>query len=160
MQELEQTAKKQAQAEEDSQSSSSQDKGSQDHQHSSLKKSTTEIRKSNEKLSKAMSAILRHKAEKIGLSIRSDGFVPVKELVSCKELRRFAPTFRNIQDEVELNRKGRFSMIRLDGEWFVRADQGHSMSCVKNEELLEVLHKDSDNLPAVSYTHLTLPTKA
>merc|ERR1712035_86912 len=38
-------------------------------------------------------------------------------------------------------------MIRMDGDWYVRADQGHSMDCVKSEDLLECLHKDSKDLP-------------
>ena len=145
MQELEKVAKE---IESDkAQSSSDQDQELQRSPAESMKKASIGIRKSNEKLSKAMSSILRHKADTIGLSIRSDGFVPVRELVQCKNLRHLAPSFQDIQHEVEVNKKARFSMIKLDGEWFVRADQGHSMKCVKSEDLLEVLHKDSDNLP-------------
>ena len=111
-------------------------------------KSTPAIaQRSNEELSRKLSTILRHKAQEMGLPIRSDGYVPLKSLVTCRALRKFSPSFQDLQREVECNPKARFSMIKLDGEWYMRADQGHSMDVVKSEDLLECLHKDSKDLP-------------
>jgi len=109
----------------------------------------------DEELSRSMSWALRHAAPSLGLSIGSDGYVAVVDLLSCKHPRFQAKkyTLRDVQRLVENNDKKRFRLeFRADSSncstrlqkgqerneegWYIRACQGHSLEHVKTEELL------------------------
>lgn len=87
-------------------------------------------------LSKRLSYLLRHGAVKEGLTIKSDGFVAVNEilLVSLKGY-----TFKDIERVVENNNKQRFILQLNDGIWEIKATQGHTIAKI-NELTLKVLH--------------------
>lgn len=89
------------------------------------------------RLSKKLSAVLRHRIAENGLSdvLRPDGYVPLSRLLAT-------PGFRGIGVDqvrwvVEQNDKQRFSMSDEDGELFIRANQGHTASGVDQSQLLE-----------------------
>ena len=48
-------------------------------------------------LSRKLSKILRHDALKFGLSIEKDGYVPVEEIINCKEIKKFNPSVEIIK---------------------------------------------------------------
>lgn len=65
--------------------------------------------KHNTKLSRALSRILRHKAKEVGLTISSDGFVPVDAILTCSDtFKRYG--VQDIQNVVALNDKQRFCL--------------------------------------------------
>lgn len=93
-------------------------------------------------LSKRLSGVLRHRAQAMKLPIRCDGFLELELLLSRHE-------FRNTNEEevkwVVMNSdKKRFEIKIFDGKEYIRAVQGHSMSIVKTDELLEEIHDPSE----------------
>lgn len=96
------------------------------------------------RISKAMTLILRHKATQLGLSIRSDGFMKLDDLLNCELVKRFHPSLKEIQEIVNTSEKQRFKLEQVDGVWLIRANQGHSIKLVDDDHLLERLTLDED----------------
>jgi hypothetical protein len=76
-----------------------------------------------------------------GLPIRSDGFALVSDVLKCKGLTKFS--VEDLEKVVEGNDKKRFSFGEFDGKRYIRANQGHSMSSVKDLETKKI-EKASD----------------
>ncbi|GBG29716.1 tRNA 2'-phosphotransferase 1 [Hondaea fermentalgiana] len=97
----------------------------------------------NKKLSHMLSRVLRHSAVQEGLEVREDGFVRLAELQG--KLKRFKGiSFSDIEAVVRDNDKKRFTLRQdTDGSWLIRANQGHSMSVVKETSLLRPLDPTS-----------------
>ncbi|KAI9202578.1 phosphotransferase KptA/Tpt1 [Polychytrium aggregatum] len=96
-------------------------------------------------LSKSMSYVLRHGAEKDGVPIRKDGFVRIEDLLRHKRLR--GTTFEKIQQIVEANDKQRFT-LKLEesaggSEWLIKANQGHSLQSIQ----VDLVELTPDQLP-------------
>lgn len=85
-------------------------------------------------LSKKLSYALRHGAVKMGLSIGTDGYVSIEELLRHRDFRGF--TRADVQVAVDDNNKKRFEVSIVDGCEVIRAAQGHTISTVVDEELL------------------------
>ncbi|KAI8921953.1 tRNA 2'-phosphotransferase 1-like protein [Powellomyces hirtus] len=83
------------------------------------------------KVSKALSYVLRHGAEKVNIPIRSDGYVLVSDLAKHPPLRNVS--LADIQKIVASNEKQRFALreeprVGTAGTvWLIRANQGHSV---------------------------------
>ncbi|ESK95505.1 trna 2 -phosphotransferase 1-like [Moniliophthora roreri MCA 2997] len=116
--------------------------------------------------SRTLSYILRHGAKAAGLSIRSDGFVSVKDLVrglpstsaikdpmmmqlNTVEFRHL--DFRSLEKIVKMDNKRRFTLLYKPategtsnqlGSWWIRANQGHSMDSVVDLELKRIISPD------------------
>lgn len=103
----------------------------------------------NVQLSKALSYILRHGALKEGLKIREDGFVKLEDVLRRPRVKKIemptaesqgievveggpggkrSPALVDVQMEVESNEKKRFELRDENGEWWIRAVQGHSIA--------------------------------
>lgn len=98
-------------------------------------------------LSKAMTYVLRHAARSLGLSVKEDGFVLVDQLLGCVRLLPFAATSEEVQRVVAWERKQRFLLKRSGEQMWVRANQGHSMKCVRDHALLRRLTLEDASLP-------------
>jgi RNA:NAD 2'-phosphotransferase (TPT1/KptA family) len=84
--------------------------------------------------------VLRHDAAKLGINIRKDGYCNLDEVLACKYIKNFNATIADIQAVVYDNDKQRFELIpnpKFPNLYLIRASQGHSMTKVKNDELLE-----------------------
>ncbi|KAK8814295.1 hypothetical protein WA158_008157 [Blastocystis sp. Blastoise] len=95
-------------------------------------------------ISKTLSLILRHKASDFNVSIRDDGFVRVSDLLHLPLFKDV--TLQDIIEVVNQNEKKRFELKTIDGHSYIRACQGHTISTIKDEELLELI-QDSTQLP-------------
>jgi len=93
-------------------------------------------------VSKSMSYILRHGAEKEKVNISKDGFVLVSDLLRHPLFKNV--TMDNIVDIVNTNDKQRFFMEQReqDGLYHIRANQGHSLKQVDELELRKLEHPD------------------
>ncbi|CAB9504079.1 tRNA 2'-phosphotransferase 1 [Seminavis robusta] len=112
-----------------------------------------------EKISRALSWALRHRGPKIGLTMTPDGFVPVAEIMACREpkLHQHGITLRDLQEIVQSNDKQRYHMDWMPLENYpnlkttapedtinhdkstilcIRASQGHSLSFIDANLLL------------------------
>jgi len=95
------------------------------------------------KISKQMTFILRHKAKDFGLNIEPSGFVKLDELLNIQMLKSHKLTLDMVKEIVEKDSKQRFSLENRP-PYYIRANQGHSMQAVKNEECLETLNNYAD----------------
>lgn len=80
----------------------------------------------NEKLSKFLSLVLRHKPEAIGLRLDAAGWANIQELVRLAGQNGTVLSEALISEVVETNSKQRFA-ISDDGR-SIRANQGHSVN--------------------------------
>ena len=100
------------------------------------------------RLSKKMSAVLRHRIQENGLGpvLRPDGYVPLAALLA-------APGFGGVSEAdvrrvVARNDKQRFSLTTgPDGATHIRANQGHSIGGLDDDEMLERLDASSVDTP-------------
>lgn len=101
-----------------------------------------------------MSWLLRHGAEKSGLSIRPDGYVPYDQVLNCQKFRNWKVTDEFIRSVVENNDKKRFEMMTENNQTFIRATQGHSMAIIETESLLQPITNPFEFTQVIHGTYL------
>lgn len=77
-------------------------------------------------ISKFLSLVLRHKPEEIGISMDSEGWVDVDELIEKCNLKKQSLDFEILEEVVITNDKQRFSFN--DDYTRIRANQGHTIA--------------------------------
>jgi putative RNA 2'-phosphotransferase len=82
--------------------------------------------KSKRRISKFLSLVLRHRPEKIGITLDDNGWVAVPLLVEQCNKHGFMLSLDELDEIVETNDKKRFAYSQ-DGT-LIRASQGHSVS--------------------------------
>ncbi|ORX92135.1 putative tRNA 2'-phosphotransferase [Basidiobolus meristosporus CBS 931.73] len=88
------------------------------------------------KLSKSLSYVLRHGAEKVGLELQEDGYASLIDLLKLPNFQKHS--LSDIQRVVDNNDKKRYTLTKDEqGKYWIRANQGHSLK-VKNLELEEI----------------------
>ncbi|KAL6606264.1 hypothetical protein ACP70R_041917 [Stipagrostis hirtigluma subsp. patula] len=93
-------------------------------------------------LGRLLTRVLRHMAAELGLDMRTDGYVRVRDLLRLN-LQTFAKvplkshTVEEIREAVRRDNKQRFSLLEEDGELLIRANQGHTVTTVTSESLLK-----------------------
>ncbi|KAF7193005.1 tRNA 2'-phosphotransferase 1 [Pseudocercospora fuligena] len=115
-------------------------------------------------VSKKLSSVLRHNAEKEGLKLDSSGYVNLSDLLQNRNFKSMKVTFEEVQEIVKDNDKQRFTMIPASGEnpeeingqpsipstdpkdWLIRANQGHSLK-IESEGLLKQISAAEGNVP-------------
>ena len=98
-------------------------------------------------LSKALTSVLRHKATKVGVAIRPDGFCHVSDVLRVKELWKLGATVEDVEHIVRESDKQRFEVRTENEQLLVRAAQGHSMFDVQDDQLLRRLRLGDTDLP-------------
>ncbi|KAI8872381.1 phosphotransferase KptA/Tpt1 [Ramicandelaber brevisporus] len=97
-------------------------------------------------ISKQLSYVLRHGAEKLGITMQTDGSVFVDELLDLDMFKRGRVTFAQVEDIVKNCPKQRFILKQqstattattaatlasdIGGRWVIKASQGHSIKSV------------------------------
>jgi len=90
----------------------------------------------NVQLSKQLAQTLRHSGRSEGLDIRSDGYVPLDEVLKLPSFSKLNPSLEDIRKVVETNDKQRFTLLEdACGHFLIRANQGHSMEGIDMDEL-------------------------
>jgi 2'-phosphotransferase len=96
-------------------------------------------------LSKALAKVLRHSAKEEGIEIRADGFCNLTDVLNVKYISRLNPSLADVQAVVEDNNKKRYELKKHEqfpDVWMIRAVQGHSITEVQDEELLQKISTD------------------
>ncbi|KAM9957706.1 hypothetical protein ACTFIW_012675 [Dictyostelium discoideum] len=93
-------------------------------------------------LSKSLSYVLRHGAEKEGLKIDSQGFIKVDDILKNNLFKN--TNIKEIQEVVDTNDKKRYHMELndSDGCYYIRANQGHTLENVDNVEMTKITSAD------------------
>ncbi|KAL8803510.1 MAG: hypothetical protein Q9182_003111 [Xanthomendoza sp. 2 TL-2023] len=109
-----------------------------------------------ETISKAMSYVLRHGAEKEKLKLDEGGYINCEALLNWHRLRSLRVTFPEMQHIVDTNAKKRFALIPAPtstdpnstkpSDFLIRASQGHSLA-IASENLLNPLLPDDPACP-------------
>ncbi|KAI4123006.1 MAG: hypothetical protein LQ338_005493 [Usnochroma carphineum] len=113
-----------------------------------------------ETVSRAMSYVLRHGAEKENLKLDASGYINCADLLSWPRLRSLHVTFPELRSIVATNSKQRFALIPSPStttppdppsstnpsDYLIRATQGHSIA-ISSENLLTPLSPDDANCP-------------
>ena len=97
-------------------------------------------------LSMTLSRILRHDAMKLKLNMNSDGRVAVNELLQYlnrSDKKTVSCTIDHIAQVVRDNDKKRFELSNVSDVLMIRAVQGHTISRINDEELLELVTNPS-----------------
>ncbi|EDV96702.1 GH16409 [Drosophila grimshawi] len=105
---------------------------------------------SNVQLSKQLSWLLRHGAQKEGLTIQPDGFVSINEILKHS---RFGSQYtrEKLRQIVSTDAKQRYTLRSnpLTGAEEIRANQGHSLKAVQSEVCMERIGSISELPSAV-----------
>ena len=111
------------------------------------------------KVSKYLSWVLRHGAEKEKLPIDEKGFIPLKAILSKPKMKGYDEGF--VQKIVDTNDKKRFVTERRDdGQLYIRAAQGHSIKCVNAEKFMKRITMENVNeYPTVVHGTYRAPWK-
>ncbi|KAJ3309656.1 hypothetical protein HDV04_005843 [Boothiomyces sp. JEL0838] len=88
----------------------------------------------NVQLSKTLSYILRHGAEKHKLQIHDDGYIRLADILALPKFR--GATIADVEKVVQECPKQRFKLLMRE-EYFIRANQGHSMNINIGMQLIE-----------------------
>ncbi|KAF9785239.1 KptA family-domain-containing protein [Thelephora terrestris] len=97
------------------------------------------------RLSKTLSFVLRHGAEKEGIPMRPDGFVLVNDLLAKPKFREL--NLETLQSIVKEDNKQRYHLVQdvdqdgVPSHWIIRANQGHSLKTVEVDSR-EILSAD------------------
>lgn len=94
-----------------------------------------------EALGRLLTRILRHMAPDLKLNMRSDGYVRVSDLLKLNmttlaKVPLKSHTVEEVKEAVRSDNKQRFSLMEENGDLFIRANQGHSLTIVRSESLL------------------------
>lgn len=81
-----------------------------------------------------LSKVLRHSALKEGLSMDNEGFILLDEILKLKYFTNLNISI--IQDIVATDNKNRLQLKLVDDKYYLRANQGHSIKGIINDELL------------------------
>ena len=102
------------------------------------------------RLSKMLSKLLRHDPK--DLTLQPDGFAKVKQILNLTAFRKYNAA--DIVRVVEGNAKQRFSLQGSGGKLLIRANQGHSIKTIDQEQLLTRVHDPSEIPVCVHGTYL------
>ena len=101
-------------------------------------------KKRQNKISHALSTLLRHTAQKKGLPISVDGYIPISLVLQQQPFKSLNTTLEEIEEVCRTNDKQRFSIN--DGN--IRANQGHTIR-LENPDLEEITLDNLDQYPIV-----------
>lgn len=98
-------------------------------------------------VSRALTSVLRHNTEKRGISIGTDGYCALREVLNLVEFQKWSTTTEDIRRIVNNNDKRWFELQQRGTMLYIRAAQGHSITSVKDDCLLKRLGAADDDLP-------------
>ena len=87
--------------------------------------------KLQKRVSKTMSWLLRHH-----LTTKEDGYVTMEELLKTLNSKNIAISEDEVKYIAKVCPKQRFKITEIDGQLWIRANQGHSTTSSKSEKLL------------------------
>ncbi|KAM0939212.1 putative 2'-phosphotransferase [Dioscorea sansibarensis] len=102
-------------------------------------------------LGRLLTRILRHQASELKLDIRSDGYVRVRNLLmlnvtTLAKVPLKSHSMDEVKEAVRKDNKQRFSLLEENGELWIRANQGHTISTINSESLLQPI-LSADEVP-------------
>ncbi|RDA92811.1 hypothetical protein CP533_0822 [Ophiocordyceps camponoti-saundersi (nom. inval.)] len=109
-----------------------------------------ETTKRDTQISRALSRLLRHQAEKAGINLDSEGFAPLNDVLAWGPIRSLGVTVDDIQRVVTTNDKQRYGLkhsTTSPSTYLIRANQGHSIKLDDSSSLLTPISLQGNNVP-------------
>jgi 2'-phosphotransferase len=100
------------------------------------------------KISKYLSYLLRHGAKEKNLQMSIDGFVEVNSILNLTQSKSYKINLEIIKKIVETNDKKRFELKVEDGNFYIRACQGHSIKDLDETKMMREI-TNPDEFPTV-----------
>ena len=89
-----------------------------------------DLDKKLKKVSINLSKILRHQAIQRNIHIDDSGWVKLNDILKCNEFKK--TSLNDIKYIVDNNEKKRFALELRNDEYFIRANQGHTINTIKD----------------------------
>jgi 2'-phosphotransferase len=83
----------------------------------------------------------------MGVPIGADGYCAVDDVLRVVNVP--GVTIDDVKEVVRTNDKQRFTLLERDGRLMIRANQGHSIPLVRDEELLTPITDAAVRLPVL-----------
>ena len=87
-------------------------------------------------LSRSLVRLLRHGAAREGLELRADGYANLSDVLRVPSIAKHGPTVAAVEHVVRICPKQRLGLCTENGSIYIRANQGHTLRSVHDEELL------------------------
>lgn len=121
-------------------------------------KSGTKRKPDDVSIGRYLCSVLRHKAVELGLNMRPDGYIKLSEVLAIDYFAGHGITEADVERLVANNTKQRYGLDVPEGEdeVHIRAHQGHTMSEVNDEALLQEV-TSAEELPVLchgTFSHL------
>lgn len=102
-----------------------------------------------DRLSRTMTAILRHRIEEHKLTMNKEGYVKLDSLLNLPDIKQFNPTLEDVKYCVQNDNKNRFGFNEEAG--LIRANQGHSVKGIIDYEkmMTPITAEDAVKYPEV-----------
>jgi 2'-phosphotransferase len=97
-----------------------------------------------DRISRNLTSILRHRALELGLTMDAAGYIPLTSILQLNDFKGI--NLADIQQLVAECKKQRFALQDREGdEWFIRANQGHTIQgVIDQDELLTPITNPTD----------------
>lgn len=89
------------------------------------------------KVSKKLSQLLRHRVRENNLTVRTDGYVRLDDVLAA--MHHLTPTADEVRAVVATCPKQRFALLTEDAVEYIRANQGHTIDGLDDEQMLQPL---------------------
>lgn len=108
-----------------------------------------------EQLSRRLAALLRHRAHAHNVQIREDGYTLLADVLALPIFAEGGFTVREVEELVAgKDEKKRFLMKTMNGELWIRANQGHTIRTVQDSKLLNPINRPDQVKCCVHGTYL------
>lgn len=117
--------------------------------------STKEEMPREERLSRMLTSVLRHRAREEGLRMTPDGFVELDQILHLRSFEKLNSHVAEIKGLVaKADEKRRFMLREVDGKFYIRANQGHTIREISDSELLRPILDPAEVPMCVHGTYL------
>ena len=114
-----------------------------------MSQTSQDIIKRLDRLSRTMTAILRHRIKEHKLVMNAEGYVNLDSLLNLPDIKQFNPTLEDVKYCVKNDNKNRFGFI--EEARLIRANQGHSVKgIIDYEKMMKLITaEDAPKYPEV-----------
>ena len=97
----------------------------------------------NEKISKLLTACIRHKPQDFGLNLDEDGFADLEEVARLRSFRKYGVSPRMLAAVAAQISKKRFIFHRRESQILVAASHGHSQGILRSLRIFQILDEET-----------------
>ena len=97
----------------------------------------------SERISRLLTACVRHKPQDFGLTLDEDGFADLEEVAMLRAFRKYSVSPRKLAAVAAQITKKRFIFYRKDRQILVAASHGHSQGILRSLRIFQILDEET-----------------